>query len=193
MPLIRQDQPIALEHASRIATRLEQPQSKRSFVRAQMKRRVVELTRHRQRPPAGAERQRLFNGPRHRISRCIDDQRRGAAISIESNVHVRVLNSIGLNITSNRRQRDAGRLTRPPARVSKRAGALLDVRGKVLGPNDRVDQTPIDRPLAAHAVRRGAEHVGVIAADATLVDQPRQPASSREYSEQRHFGQADGR
>ncbi len=60
------------------------------------------------------------------------------------------------------------------------------------GLGDRVDETPGQSLLAAHAFAGGAKDVRKVVADVALVGQPCQTACPREHAEQRHLGQADG-
>ena len=63
-----------------------------------------------------------------------------------------------------------------------------------LGPRHQfVDQIPVDGPLAAHAFRGGAEHVGAIVPHLALVHQAGQSAGPRQHREKRQFGQGHGR
>ena len=68
-------------------------------------------------------------------------------------------------------------------------GDLPGFVGELAGRDQSVDQPPFARPLAAQALGRGAEEVGVIAPHQALVDQPRQPAGAGQHREQRQLRQ----
>ena len=57
---------------------------------------------------------------------------------------------------------------------------------------DLVDQTPVLRPLAAHAFFGRAENIRQITADLAFVGNTRQAARARKHGEQRNLWQRDG-
>ena len=67
---------------------------------------------------------------------------------------------------------------------------MPDLLCKLLWLDDPIHQSPVFCPLAAHPVLVGAEQVGKIFANFSLVGQSRQPAGSRQDSEQRKLRQA---
>ena len=73
----------------------------------------------------------------------------------------------------------------------KRAGALRDAFLKPSRRRDVVDQPPGFCAIGAHALGGGAEHIGEVAPDLALVDQPGQTAGAGQDAEQRHLGKAD--
>ncbi len=71
------------------------------------------------------------------------------------------------------------------------AGAGDDRRLPGGGRHHLVDQPPLDRAAATHALLQGAEHVRPVAPDAALVGQPREATGAGQHGEQRHLGQRD--
>src|SRR5262249_35787396 len=106
-------------------------------------------------------------------------------------VDVLVMEAIGVGGTRQLRERDAFRVRRPVAGARERGGTLFHVGLKLLRPHGSVDEPPVFRALAADAVRRRAEDVGVIAADSSLVGDARQAAGPGQDAEQRDLWQAD--
>src|SRR5690606_34628760 len=53
-----------------------------------------------------------------------------------------------------------------------------------------VDEAPLDRALAAHALGDRREGVGEVTADLALVDEPREAAGAGEDREERRLGEA---
>src|SRR5437762_6212053 len=92
-----------------------------------------------------------------------------------------------------RRQRDALPRLRTIALAGERRGALSDIAGELLRAHGRVDEPPLLRALAADAVGRRAEDVGVVAPDFSLVGDAREAAGAGQHAEQRYFRQADRR
>ncbi len=68
------------------------------LVEAQMKDRVFELARKRQRPEVRAERSSLFNVARRRLVRTLDDERRGRIVAIDLDRQVRILDPLIFNL-----------------------------------------------------------------------------------------------
>src|SRR5712671_5506644 len=56
-----------------------------------------------------------------------------------------------------------------------------------------IDQAPLFRSLSLNAFRYRAEYVRQVAADFALVGYASEAAGSRKHSQERNFGQADGR
>ena len=87
------------------------------------------------------------------------------------------------------RQRHALAGARPVALGSELQRTLLHGLRELRGLGDRIDQPPIERLLAAHALGGGAEDVGQVVAHAALVGDARQATGAGQYAEQRHLGQ----
>ena len=105
---------------------------------------------------------------------------------------MRVAERIDFDNAFDRRQRDPLRRLRAVAGRGKREGALFDLGLELRGLGDRVDETPGDGLLAAHAFAGGAEDVREVVANVALVGQPCETAGSGQHAEEGHFRQADG-
>jgi hypothetical protein len=92
-------------------------------------------------------------------------------------------------------QRLATRASRAIASLRKLGGAFLDHSRKLRGFRDRVDQTPFDGALTAHAFNARAENVGPIVSNVSLVSDSRHRSCSSSTKsvtgndpEMSHFG-----
>ena len=91
MLLVLEDELIGIAStAPALATRLEQPESQRCLIGSKVKNGVIELARHRQRPPVGTQRERVVDRQRGHLRRRRHGQRREMTISIELHVDVPV-------------------------------------------------------------------------------------------------------
>ena len=70
-------------------------------------------------------------------------------------------------------------------------GALVDFLLEYRGFGDIVDQSPVLRFLTTHTFGSGTENIRQVVTYMTFVGDSRQPASSRQHTEQWHLGQAD--
>ncbi len=77
----------------------------------------------------------------------------------------------------------------PASSAARSATRACEARAR----HDLVDELPLDRALAAHALGRRREEVGVVAPHAALVDDPREPARAGQHAEERDLGQRDRR
>ena len=85
---------------------------------------------------------------------------------------------------------DPGRVARAVARGGERGGPLLHRLRELLRLRVTVDEPPLLGALRAHAFGQRAEDVGVVAPDAALVGEAREPAGAGQHAEQRHLGKA---
>ncbi len=156
---------------------------------------VVELAREPQRPevlrPAAAwprqKRAAALVGPwmvmvARRVARSI------------STLHAGIDDCIGVDLALDRRQRDAFGVARPVGLGSQLLGGLLHGLASNFEFGDGlVDEAPLHRARAAHALLHRAERVGQIAAHLALVGDAREPAGARQHRQQRQLGQRHGR
>ena len=156
--------------------------------------RVVELARHRQRPPGGAGGFDAGDVGGLRRRRRLDGERGAAACAVDLHGHVLVAQRVGARSCA----RCGGSAT--PLALAGRslplgelARALLHRGAELRRLRDLVDQPPLHRALAAHAFGRGAEDVGQVVAHVALVGHARQAAGAGQHAEQRHLGQRDRR
>ena len=98
---------------------------------------------------------------------------------------------VGLDDAIERRQRDALRAFRPVARRGEREGPLLHFGRELAGLGKMIDEPPLERFLAPHALARGAKDVGEVVADVALVGEAGDAAGARQHPEKRNFRQAD--
>jgi hypothetical protein len=162
-------------------------------IEAEVKERVVELAERAERPLRAA---RGLDGVGRRGDRALGRLHRDvrdARLGVDHERHVLV----GVGRAVDRRcdglEHDAraalgGRALRLGLR-RELAHALLDGLIEAGARGDRVDEAPLDGALAAHALARGAEDVGAVAAHLALVDEAREPTGAGQHGEQRDLGQ----
>jgi hypothetical protein len=101
---------------------------------------------------------------------------------------VLVLEPIVSEPPGERRQGDAPRIRWPIAGSGQLVCPLADPIWEGRRRDDLVDEPPLLRTLAAHALGRRAEDIREIAPHLALVGQPRQPARAGQDAEQRDLG-----
>src|SRR5258706_6785257 len=190
--LVGLERGVARQHGGGVALGLENPGADVELVGAQRQDRVVELARHRERPP---ERSRRFD--RGEVARSVHSrspygERCRAPRAIDRDLHPFIVEPVACVIACERRQRH-GLRARARARAAQRQRAFAHDLGELPGLGERIDQLPIDGALAAHALGGGAEDVGVVVAHAALVRQARQASGARQHPQQRDFGKRHGR
>ncbi len=178
---------VALQHGPRIARGLQDPGADVELVGAQREDRVVELARHRERPPARALRFDALEVDGRGARRSVRRDRRRAPRVVEHDLHELVVEAIGPVVALERRQQHGLRIRAMVPRGDV-AGAVADGLRELPRLRDPVDQPPFARALAAHALGGRAEDVGEVAAHLALVDEAREPAGARQHAEQRHLG-----
>jgi len=96
-----------------------------------------------------------------------------------------------IDVRFERRQRDALRVGGAIASLGESTGALGDELPEPRRRRNMVDEPPGLRPIGAYTFGGRAEHIGEIAPDLALVDEPGQPTGTGQHAEQRDFRQAD--
>ena len=76
---------------------------------------------------------------------------------------------------------------------SQRQRALANDTIEFARLRERIDEPPLERPLAAHTLGRRAEQVGVVVTHPALVGDAGEPAGTRQDAEQRNLRQRDRR
>ena len=105
-----------------------------------------------------------------------------------------VAHLVAVDLALERRQGDAGRARRGgPTRPLGHAPAPARARRTQLRGATGVDEPPVDGLLALDALGPGGEHVGEVAADVALVDEPGEPTGPGQHGQQRHLRQRHGR
>ena len=163
------------------------------LVGAQEEDRVVELARHRERPPRRAGGLDRLHRRRRRLWGRAHGDRRRAQRSVEAHVDVLVVVARVVDPARERRQGHAARPLRAVGQRGELLRALADGRGERLRLRVSVDQPPLQRACCAHALGQRAEDVGMVTAHAALVGDARQAAGPWQHAQQRHFGQAHRR
>jgi hypothetical protein len=103
------------EHERRVAHRLQQPGADFRLVGAQEQDGIVELARHGERPPRGAESANCFGLVRLRRYRSVDHDRCIPRLPVDAHVDVLVAIACGVDLALERREHDAFRVPRPVA------------------------------------------------------------------------------
>jgi hypothetical protein len=177
-----------LQQRPMVAARLQHDEADLLVVEAQLQQGIVELAPALQCPGAAAGLLVLGSVLRLRALGTVHGQRRLARARVDVQPDVGPGVGVAVAHALDRCQRDAVRRLRRGLR-RELLGARHDPLGELRLLPRRVDQAPGDGLLAAHAFRHGAEHVGPVATDLALVDQPRQSPGAGQHAEQRHFGQ----
>ena len=180
-------------HGAHIAAGFQQPDAEFEFIVAQRQDGIVELARHRQRPPRRAQRENAFDVRRQLAIGRGDGKGCGAGLAIEfhRDMPVAIAGCVNFALEAGQRYSLLGRL--PIAYGAQRSGARCNRFAELLRLRDMVYQPPLLGPLGAHALGHGAEQVRMIAPDLALVGKPGEAAGSGQYAQQRHFRQAHGR
>ena len=129
--------------------------------------------------PAREDRTEAFGGERLRRR---DGERGATRAPVDAHVDVLVRVAGVVDGARERRERDARRVARPVARGGERDGALLHRLRELLRLRMAVDEPPLLRALRAHAFDQRAEDVGVVAPDAALVGEAREPAGAGQHA-----------
>src|SRR6202044_431811 len=75
--------------------------------------------------------------------------------------------------------------------LGQRGGPLRDELVELALGHGAIDEAPVLRALAAHALGEGAEDVGEVAAHPALVDEAGEPTGAREHREERRLRERD--
>ena len=154
-----------------------------------MHHRVVERAGEGERPEGGALRVDRGGVGRRRGGGAVHAEMRGAALAVDLDREAGIAQRVAVERALDGRQRDALGALRAGGLAGDLLGDLLRLVRELARRDQLVDQPPLLRALAAHALGGGAEEVGVVAPHHPLVDQPRQAAGAGQHREQRQLGQ----
>ncbi len=177
---------VVVEHRMCIAFRLEHDGGDVELVEADVEDGIVELAGELQRPERRALRDHFIRRRGRRVRRPAQHDGSEARFAIERHGDIAIVAAVVADAARERRQRNAAHgtiRTHPFPRLGGDRGLELAVG------HHGVDQPPLHRALALHALFRGAEDIRMVAADLSLVGDARQAAGAGQHREQRHLRQ----
>ncbi len=177
----------------------EQHEAHRRVVEAEVEQRVVELAERAERPQVRARRRipaaSVGTSPFAPVAVAAEHaDLRGRRGAVDRQRHVAVVAVDVARRGAPRLERRASRRA-PPCPASPPRGSPARSRtawSKRLLRDRSIDEAPLLRALAAHALGQGREHVGEVAPHLALVHEPGEPAGAREHREQRRLRERDG-
>ena len=160
-------------------------------VETQSAKRVVEFPRHPQVPERRSGRPERCPVGGKRVLRGADGQGGGPGAPVEAEFQMAIADGVvsllGLEGFQNHSS------LRPAPRRDQRRRPLANPLVEAAPRREAVHQTPFQRAAAPDPLGEGGEHVGAVPPHPAFVEDPGQPAGSREHSEQGHLRQRDGR
>ena len=130
-----------------------------------------------------------FGGGGRRGGGALDGERRAPGVAIDLDLHARIGDGAVRERARDRRQRDALGVARPVGLEPELLGRILDGLLELGVGHGLVDQPPLDRARALHALLDRAEGIGQVAPHLALVGDAREPAGARQHGQQRQLRQ----